>query len=116
MIRIARFGFLSAVLALLAVTTEVHARPARPVRVADSARSSDLVKATRLVDQSRRLVSHAHRHDPRGYGGHEARAAALLRRAALELDEASDFKTYNARAAAAPNHADTRRRAARKAA
>ncbi|QGZ65530.1 hypothetical protein [Paraburkholderia acidisoli] len=101
MIRIARTGFIAAslaFLALLATATEVQAQPASTAQHAPhSKRPADLAKATRLVDQSRQLVSHAHRRDPHAYGGHEARAAALLRRAALELDEASVYQRYNQR-------------------
>lgn len=126
-----RLSFCGAVLALLAVTTEaqahtIHSAPhfSYSIRIAHAkhashsasrptahptARPVDLSKATRLVAQSRRIVSHAHKHDPRGYGGHEARAAVLLKRAALELNEASDYQTFNARSAAHQAHAATRR-------
>lgn len=122
-----RLSFCGAVFALLAVTTEAqahttHSAPhsSHSIRIAHAKRASrptahpaarpvDLSKATRLVAQSRRIVSHAHKHDPRGYGGHEARAAVLLSRAALELNEASDYQTFNARSTAHQAHAATRR-------
>lgn len=87
MLRTTRRSLLVVSLALLAVTTEVHARQTDP---------ADLARARHLIDQSRQLVKKAHRQDPHGYGGHEARAAVLLRRAALELNEAHDFRAYNA--------------------
>lgn len=87
MTRITRRCIFTISLALLAATAEAHARQADP---------SDLTQATRLVNQSRKLVRDAHRRDPHGFGGHEAKAAALLRRAALELNEAHDFRHYNA--------------------
>ncbi|MFL9899162.1 hypothetical protein PQR75_06050 [Paraburkholderia fungorum] len=74
-------------LALIAVTTDVHARQTD---------SADLAQARRLVGQSRQLVRGAHRRDPHGFGGHEAKAAELLSRAALQLNEARDFRIYNA--------------------
>jgi hypothetical protein len=92
MVRITRRCLLAISLALLAVTTEVHARQTDP---------GDLVQARRLVGQSRQLVRDAHRRNPHGFGGHEAKAAELLRRAALQINEASDFRLYNA---ARPSH------------
>jgi len=86
MLRTTQRNLLTIGLALLAVTTAAHARQTDP---------ADLAKARRLVDQSRQLVKIAHRHDPHGFGGHEAKAADLLRRAALQLNEAHDFRAYN---------------------
>lgn len=100
MTRIARRCIFTISLALLAATTEVHARQADP---------SDLTQARQLVDQSRKLVRNAHRRDPHGFGGHEARAAALLRRAALQLNEAHDFRRYNAGRPSHPAYRATHR-------
>ncbi|CAG9253992.1 exported hypothetical protein [Burkholderia diffusa] len=75
-------------LALLTATAEAHPR----LRVA-----ADLIQAKRLVEQSRKLVRDAHRQEPQGFGRHEAKAADLLRRAELQLNEANDFRIYNAK-------------------
>ncbi|PLZ01469.1 hypothetical protein CY652_15230 [Burkholderia sp. WAC0059] len=86
MIRIAR-RLLPASLALLALSTG-----ARAVERPDS----DLAQAQRLVVQSRQLIRDAHRRNPHEFGGHEAKAAALLRLASVQLDEAHDFRAFNA--------------------
>jgi hypothetical protein len=100
MVRINCRSLLTVSLALLAVTTDVQARKTDPVYLA---------QARRLVDQSRQLVSDAHRRDPHGFGGHEAKAAELLRLAARQISEARDFRMYNADRPSHPAHRATRR-------
>ncbi|WP_062092747.1 hypothetical protein [Caballeronia udeis] len=87
-------------LVFFTVTTDVHARQTNP---------ADLAQARRLVGQSRQLLRDAHRRDPHGFGGHEAKAAELLRRAALQLNEAHTFRIYNADRPSHPAHRATRR-------
>ncbi|WP_179402629.1 hypothetical protein [Burkholderia guangdongensis] len=98
MVRSACRRLLSISLALLAVTAQAHVPHTDP----------DLSQARRLVSQSRQLVKDAHRRDPHGFGGHEAKAAELLRRASLQLSEARDFRIYNAGKPAQPPHRITR--------
>jgi hypothetical protein len=100
MVRINCRSLLAISLALLAVTTDVHARKID---------SADLAQARQLVGQSRQLVRDAHRRDPHGFGGHEAKAAELLRRAARQINEARDFRIYNADRPSHPAHRATRR-------
>jgi hypothetical protein len=95
MIRTTCRSLLAISLALLAVTTDVHARQSNP---------TDLAQARRLLGQSRQLVRDAHCRDPHGFGGHEVKAAELLRRAALQLNEARDFRIYNVHRPSRPAH------------
>jgi hypothetical protein len=95
MVRTTCSSLLAISLALLAVTTDVHARQSNP---------ADLAQARRLLGQSRQLVRDAHCRDPHGFGGHEVKAAELLRRAALQLNEARDFRIYNVHRPSRPAH------------
>ncbi|TDV06768.1 hypothetical protein [Paraburkholderia caballeronis] len=74
-------------LVLVATVAAAAAQPPHP--------ASDLAHAQQLVGQSRRLVRDAHRQSPDGFGGHEAKAEKLLRRASVELNAAHDFASYN---------------------
>jgi hypothetical protein len=100
MVRTARRSLHILSLALLVVTAHAYAHQTDP---------ADLAQARRLVGQSRQIISDAHRRDPRGFGGHEAKAAQLLRLAALQLNEAHDFRMYNPDKSSRPGHRATAR-------
>jgi hypothetical protein len=99
MVRTASRSLLTISLALLAVVTDAHAYQKDP---------ADLAQARQLVGQSRRIVRAAHRRNPHGFGGHEAKAEQLLRLAALQLNEAHDFRIYNPDKTSRPTHRPTR--------
>lgn len=81
------------------LSTTIALASAALFSVAAEARSDtmgpELRETQKLIVQGHTQLQAMHRRHPHCYGGHDVRAARLLRMASRELDEAELYRKYN---------------------